>query len=496
MIPVRVKEFLQPILCMKMKYLPLLTIYFADAFAVFSQIAYVFWIKDSLSLTTDEIISISILANLPWSMKIIFGQLLDSFKIAGSQRKSYTFIAAFLMLVGNIVTICVANGYEAISNLSSVYKLLIFSGFLVSLGVIIQDLVADTLCNEVVDKHKSDESIKQEIGNIQILVRMTQIVAGMIAIGISGVITSKFGYATISYFIPIIALISIAGSLIVKKEPVVRLEKMDMNILSYGLVYLSVIMLFIFVDFDYSKEVIFIVGMVIVSTALYKVCDHLSSQQKKEIFCILLVIFTCRAVPVYGPGIGWWQIDVLDFTPEYYSILAQIGKVLSIFGLWFFAKRIINRDVGMVMLLLNTIHVVLQLPMIAMAFGFHQWTMENFGFGAKAINIVDNMAEGPFMQLSFLMLCTVATYYAPKKNIATWFALVMSLMSLAFVSGGRILTGFLSNLYPIERGSYENVGELMMVTSLINFLMPTIIILIFMNPFSKKKLSANHLTTV
>lgn len=487
MIPVRVKEFLQPILCMKMKYLPLLTIYFADAFAVFSQIAETFWVKDSLSLTTDEIISISILANLPWSMKIIFGQLLDSFKIAGSQRKSYTFIAAFLMLIGNVVTICVANGHEIITNLSSTYKLLVFSGFLVTLGVVLQDLVADTLCNEVVDKHKSEESIRQEIGNIQILVRMTQIVAGMIAIGISGVITSKFGYATISYFIPIISLISISGSLIIRKEPIVRLEKMDMKILSYGLLYLSVIMLFVFIDFDYSKEVIFTVGMIIVSTALYKICDHLSAKKKKEIFCILLVIFTCRAVPVYGPGIGWWQIDVLEFTPEYYSILAQIGKVLSVIGLWFFSKKIINRDVGVVMLGLNSIHVILQLPMIAMAFGFHQWTMENFGFGAKAITIVDNIAEGPFLQLSFLMLCTVATYYAPKKNIATWFALVMSLMSLAYVSGGRIFTKYLSNLYPIERGNYENVGELMIVTSLINFLMPTIIILIFMNPFLKKE---------
>jgi hypothetical protein len=425
MISARLKDFLQPILCIKLKYLPLLTIYFADAFAVFSQIAHVFWIKDSLSLTSNEIISISILANLPWSMKIIFGQLLDTFKIGGSQRKSYTFIAAFLMLLGNIITIAIANQYDAITNLSSTYKLLIFSGFIITLGVILQDLVADTLCNEVVNKNQSKEQIKQEIGKIQILVRIIQISAGIVAVGISGVITSKFGYATISYFIPIVTLISILGSLIVRKEPVVRLEKLNMNILSYGIMYFSIIILFIFIDFDYSQESIFIAGIIIVSTALYKICDHLSAQKKKEVFCILIVIFSCRAVPVYGPGIGWWQIDVLGFTPEYYSILAQIGIVLSFIGLWFFAKRIINRDVGMVMLILNSIHVILQLPMIAIAYGFDKWTMHHFGFGAKAITIMDNIAEGPFFKLSFLMLCTVDTYYAPKKNIATWFALVM-----------------------------------------------------------------------
>ncbi len=486
MISARFKVLLQPILSMKWKYLPLLTIYFADRFAAFSQIAETFWIKDSLNLTSSELISIAIWANLPWSMKIIFGQLLDSVKIAGSQRRSYIFIAAFLMLIGNIINVAVAHQYEAIMKLASIYKLLIFSGFLVTLGVILQDLVADTLCNEVVDKRQSKEAIKKEIGNIQIIVQVVQILAAMIAVSISGIIASKFGYVAISYFIPIVTLISVIGSLLVKKEPIIALEKIDPKILFYGIIYLSVIIFFALLDFSYSQEVIFIAGMIIVSTALYKICSHLSRRQKKEIFCILLVIFTYRAVPTYGPGIGWWQIDVLKFTPEYYSILYQIATFLSFIGLWFFAKRIINRDVGMVLLILNSIHVTLQLPMIAMAYGFHEWTMEHFGFGARSITLIDNMAEGPFTKLGFLMLCTVATYYAPKKNIATWFALVMSLMSLAYVSGGRILTKIISNLYVIERGYYENVGTSMIVTTLITFLMPTIVILLFMNPFVKK----------
>jgi hypothetical protein len=86
------------------------------------------------------------------------------------------------------------------------------------------------------------------------------------------------------------------------------------------------------------------------------------------------------------------------------------------------------------------------------------------------------------------MLCTIATFYAPKHNIASWFALVMSLMSLAYVSGGRIITRILSEIYIVERGHYENIPELMIVTSAINFLMPTIVILLLMNPFKKYRL--------
>ncbi len=62
-----------------------------------------------------------------------------------------------------------------------------------------------------------------------------------------------------------------------------------------------------------------------------------------------------------------------------------------------------------------------------MAYGFHEWTIEHFGFGARSVALVDNMAEEPFLKFSFFMLCTVAT----------WFALLTSVMSLAYVSGGR-----------------------------------------------------------
>jgi hypothetical protein len=479
---------------MRLKYLPLLSVYFAYSFANIGHIAALFWIKNSLSLSVSEIVSIAIWANLPWSMKIIFGQLLDSIKIFGSQRRSYIFVAAGLMLLGNCITIAVANQYEQITSLATTYQLLIIAGFLGSCGFVLQDLVADTLCFEVVDKLDSakkprlEEDIKEEVGNIQVLVRMTSIIYSMVALFIGGIIASKYSYATISYILPCIAISSVVGSLIIRKEPKVIKEKPVVPIIFAGVAYLSFIITFALIDFKYSQEIIFLVGMIIVSVSLYKICQPLDLKRKKEILCILIVIFVSRASPAYGPGVEWWQIDVLGFTPEFYASLAQISLILSFIGLALFSKKIINRDIGLVLLILNSIHVVLQLPMIAMAFGFHEWTMVNFGFGAKTIALIDNAAEGPFIQLNFLMLCTIATFYAPKHNIASWFALVMSLMSLAYVSGGRIITRMLSEIYVVERGHYENIPEFMIVTSSINFLMPTIAILLLMNPFKKSSL--------
>lgn len=59
-------------------------------------------------------------------------------------------------------------------------------------------------------------------------------------------------------------------------------------------------------------------------------------------------------------------------------------------------------------------------------------------------------------------------------------------MSLAYIFSGKILTKIITNLYVIERWHDKKVRDSMIVTTLINFLMPTIMILLFINYFAKK----------
>jgi hypothetical protein len=495
-------NIIEPIRAMKLKYLPLLAIYFANSLAAFSQIAETFWIKNSLSLPANDIISITIWVNLPWSMKIVFGQILDTVKIFGSQRNIYIYFAGFIMLVGNVITACVANNYHPVTSLASTFHLLVIAGTLVQIGFVIQDLIADTLCYEVVDKQDSDgkarpeTEVRKEINNVQILARFVDIGTATMAIYISGKLATYFNYGTISYFIIIIALISCAGILMVRKEPVVKASSINYPIFLGGIAYFTFAVLFSQVTYAYKQEVIFIVGVTILSLSLRNICQELSAARRQEIYAILIVIFAFRAVPTYGPGIEWWQIDVLKFDPEFFATLGQIGIILSFIGLLFFAKRIVSHDIAVVLLIINTIQVILQLPIIGMAYGLHEWTEKHFGFGAKTIAVLDTTVVGPFQKLGFLVLCTAITLYAPKKNIASWFALTMSLMGLALVSGGRIIKRILSEVFVVERGQYEQIGELMIATTLINFLLPTIAILLFLNPwrnsnqrFTKEKIA-------
>jgi len=474
------------------EYLPILTIYFASYFLRFHNIAELFWFKSSLSITSSEIVSITIWSALPWSVKIVFGQIIGRFRIFGSARYSYIWIAAFIMLCGNFLTIAIANQVEEVISFGSYYHLLIVSGLLIQTGIVLQDLVADTLCYEVVrkrdssGKEKSEKCIRQEIGSVQILSRAIELLASMTAFGVGGILATKYSYGFISWFTLSVPVISVLGMCFVRSEPETIKEPIQLPIFLGGLLYIGVIIGLTLSGFKYSQEAIFCIGVTIVGCSLYAICRDLDGARKKEILYILLVVFTYKIVPSYSPGVEWWQIDVLGFSPKFFSRLSQINVLLGFIGLWLVSKHIINREVGLVLFWLNILHVILQLPMIGMSFGLHEWTMRNFGFGAETIALVDTIAEGPFDKLVFLVLTTVATYYAPKKHVATWFALVMSLMSLSLFQGSRILKRILSEIFVVERGVYDNIPELLVATSVINFIVPTAMIFIFVNPFRKK----------
>ncbi len=474
----------------KPKYLPLLSVYFAFNFSNFYKIAEKFWIKESLSLSASQIISITILGSLPWTLKIFFGQLIDGVKIFGSNRRSYIFIGAILLLVNNFLTLLVVKEFIADEY---IYIMLVIADFIANSGFVLQDLVADTMCYEVVDRKNKDgskrveEEIKEEVANVQVLIRIICIpLASLCSVYLSSVIAKKYDFVAVCYMLPSIAFISIIGAFFCKKEPKIKLEPLNYNLLKLGSLYLLFILLSVIMDIKYSQEILFLIGIIVVSFSLKKLCQDFTPAKRKKILAILVVIFACRVAPEHGPVVEWWQIDVLGFTQEFFVRLRQVGLVLGFLGLWFFGKRLIKFNMGLALLGINTLHVILQLPIIGMAFGLHEWTIQNFNFGAKEIAMIDVVAESPFVQLNFFLLCTVITYHAPEHNRGTWFALTMSLMSLAYVSGGRIIKRIISDIFIVERGIYENIANQMIYTCLLDFLIPTIAILIFMNPFKKK----------
>ena len=87
-------NLLRPILAFRLAYLPLVMVYFAYGALGLIDVTRDFWIKEKLTLTPSELAGIGVWLTLPWTVKMVFGELVDCVPILGSQRRVYILIGA------------------------------------------------------------------------------------------------------------------------------------------------------------------------------------------------------------------------------------------------------------------------------------------------------------------------------------------------------------------------------------------------------------------
>ena len=89
-------DVLRPIRAFRLSYLPLVMVYFAYGALGIIDVSRDMWIKERLTLNPAELAGIGVWLTLPWTIKMVFGELVDSVPIFGSQRRSYILIGAAL----------------------------------------------------------------------------------------------------------------------------------------------------------------------------------------------------------------------------------------------------------------------------------------------------------------------------------------------------------------------------------------------------------------
>src|SRR5438105_12795174 len=105
------------------------------------------WIKESLSFTHSQLAAIGVWLTLPWTLKMVFGELVDTVPIFGSQRKAYILIGAALMAAGLLILAGAAGRWLHFARADHLY---ILGAMLVAIGTVVQDVVADAMSTEVV----------------------------------------------------------------------------------------------------------------------------------------------------------------------------------------------------------------------------------------------------------------------------------------------------------------------------------------------------------
>ncbi|HFQ62554.1 MAG TPA: hypothetical protein ENK39_09695 [Epsilonproteobacteria bacterium] len=480
--------FMTPIRALKMRYVPLLLIYFAYGSSVFVAIAKDFWVKKELALSAEDLVALGVWLTVPWTIKMIFGQLVDSVTIFGSNRKVYVFIGALLMALSTVLLIGIVGKHVWIAGYSkeSVY---IFASVLGVVGFVMQDVVADTMTTEVVDKTQSDDEIKKELATIQVLSRLSLGLAIFIMGWLGGELADIYDYETVfklSLFIPIL---SIVGVLVVKLNPV-ESSPLNKQVLFGGMLFAVFVVLIGYNEVPYSQEIVFVVSLAVVLYLLSTLIEDLDPSTIKHIKMAMIVIFVYRAMPSVGPALQWWEIDVLKFDEAFFAKLSMIGGGIALAGMWFAAKFIVDRSIGKVLIFLTIISTILSLPILAMYYHLHTL----LGIDARTIALVDTALASPFDYIAGVLMLTLVAIYAPEGKKGTWFALMASLMNIALSASG-LFSKYLNKVFLLTReikekgvvvtpANYDDLGILLWIVIGVGFIVPIVTIWLF-NPDPK-----------
>ena len=478
---------LTPFRALRLRYVPLLLVYFSYGSGVFTAIAENFWVKDSLSMSAADLAELGIWLTVPWTVKMIFGSLVDSVNIFGSNRKSYVYIGALLITISSLLMIAVVGDYAIVEAFPK-KTIYIIASVIAVVGFVMQDVVADTMTTEVVDKTQSREQINQELATIQVLARLSLGFAVFLTGWIGGELADVFKdnreiIFMIALFVP---LLSILGVLLVKLNPV-AISPINRQVLFGGLSFAVFVVIMGYNEVPYSQEIVFAISLGVVLYLLNGLIADLSADAIRHIKMAMIIIFVYRAMPSVGSGLSWWQIDVLGFDESFFAKLAAIGGGIALLGMWFSAKFIIKRDIAEVLIFLTVVGTILSLPILAMYYDLHSL----IGIDARTIAVVDTALASPFDYIAQVLMLTMVAIYAPEGKKGTWFALMASLMNIALSAGG-LLTKYLNKIFVVSREvitdgvvvtaqNYSELGSLLWIAIIVGFVVPIAVILKF-NP--------------
>ncbi|MGH6736684.1 MAG: hypothetical protein ACRECX_11485 [Methyloceanibacter sp.] len=469
-----------PVRAMRLRYVPLLMIYYAYGALGLVAIAEAFWVKEALTFTPAELAALAVWLTLPWTIKMVFGQLADSVPILGSQRRMYVFIGASLVASGIVILAGAAGGWIAFASKNALY---VMAQLLIVVGVVMQDVIADAMTTEVVERVRPDGTpkpkaeVERELGLVQVLGRLA-LWSGVLSVsGLSGWLAQIYSYETVFLLGLAIPAISVTGAALVRLDTSER-KPVDWRILGGGLVFGAVVAAIGLGGLPLGQELVFAISLTVIALMLYRITADLDPAFRQRIFYAALVIFLYRSAPGVGEGYRWFTIDMLGFDEAFYGTLAQIGAGLALAGAWLFSDVITRKPIAKVLLWLTVIGTVLALPNIALTLRLDQWTEANLGFGARTIALIDITTESPFAELSMIPALTLVAINAPAGRRATWFALMASLMNVALVAG-QLQTKYLNYWFEVGRGSYADLPALTIMAVLIGFVVPVAGILAF-----------------
>ena len=483
-------------------YLPPLMIYVAAGVSGLVGIVGIFFIKDYLNLSAAFLAGLGFWAGIPWALKMPLGHLVD---LIWSRKNYLVFVGAGLIVLSIIIMYSLIVHTELMASILKVETWFIISALLAPVGYVVQDVVADAMTVEAVPS-TDNRGTKYSTPQIKIMHTTMQtlgrfaIIGGTVLVALVNVImfagvgalseAEKIEiYGRIYLYALIIPLISVSGvflAMYLKKRRLEQLKKSGMAaeelkklmtefgtstqpnwwILGGSLVFVVFTLGVGILKVPFAQEIVFLGSMLIILFLMKKLIVELPEESRFMIVGTAIVIFVFRAMPGPGPGLGWFEIDVLGFDQQFFSLLSLIASVLTLVGIVIFRPFMAKNSIAKIIVVLSIAGSILFLPSVGMYYGFHNWTssLTNEVVDARFIAIINTALESPLGQISMIPLLAWIAKNAPAHLKATFFAIFASFTNLA-LSASALGTKYLNKIFIITRAVKDKVTDAVLGTA-------------------------------
>ncbi len=510
----------------KWTYLPPLMVYVAAGISGLTGIVGTFFVKDYLNLSAAFLAGLGFWAGIPWALKMPLGHLVDLIW----ERKNYmVYLGASLIALSLMIMYGLIIHTETMAEIFSVETWFVISVILAPVGYVVQDVVADAMTVEAVplsDEQGIDYSkdqVKIMHTTMQTLGRFA-IIGGTVLVALANVIlfrdvesleqAEKINlYGSIYIYALIIPLVSIFGVILAnylrnkkikilksqglefKNERVTEKTKVNWWILGGSLIFVIFTLSVGSFNVPFAQEIVFIGSVVIILFLMFKLIKELPEELRLTIVGTAVIIFIFRAMPSPGPGLTWFEIDVLKFNEQFFSVLSLLASVLTLAGIVLLRPFMAKNSIAKIIVILSIAGSILFLPSVGMYYGFHNWTSSLTGgvVDAKFIALINTALESPLGQISMIPLLAWIAKNAPAHLKATFFAVFASFTNLA-LSASALGTKYLNQVFTVTRevkdkvsgeiqttADYSELGILLIVVTLLTLILPILFVFIINN---------------
>ena len=509
-------------------FLPPLMVYFAAGISGLTAIVGTFFVKDYLDLSAAFLAGLAFWAGLPWVLKMPLGHLVD---LIWKYKSMLVWLGASLIAVALLIMYALISRTDMMLGIMSAQSWYVLAALIAPTGYVVQDVVADAMTVEAVPH--ADENGQPLPEDVQKSLHTTMQTLGRFAI-ISGLVmvaslnifmfadvenldqAEKVEiYGQIYLFALTIPVISVSGVILGDlmhrarvrglrargaSEEVVRSitftapesVKPDWQILGGSLVFVAITLAVGLSKIRFAEEIVFLGTLGVILFLISRLLRELPPERASALIGTAVIIFVYRSVPLPGPGLTWFEIDVLGFDEQFLSVLTLITSCLALAGLVILRPLLASRSIAYIIVVLTIAAGFLSLPNIGLYYGIHEWTAARTGgvVDARFIAILDTAVESPLGQIAMIPMLAWIAKNAPSHLKATFFAVMASFTNLALSASG-LTTKYINEMLVVTRevkdretgeiivaANYENLGTLLILVAIISVVTPLAAVLI------------------